>query len=210
MSLQKKVIIFNGPPYSGKDMGANVVLSTIALEGKWMTARHNKFSESMKKAVHALYGIFESPEQIEKEGRKDKPHTDIFKRTPRWAYIKMWEFLSSLHGEDVLGQLMEHQMRRQPQVDVHVFSDGGRAAEVAHIINYVGAKNICVIEVHATDAEGPLSWEEDIRGFIADSLKHAHPKITVFKIPNEHSADPTDLELYKGLVKGAVKKFLGI
>lgn len=204
--MNKKAIILNGPPGSGKDTAVKAIQSMIALEGKWMTCKHNKFSEGMKKAVHALYGLFHSPEALESEGLKDKPHSDLFGATPREEYIAMFHYLEQRHSSAVLGMLMEQEMRRQTKIDVHLLSDGGRVPEIEPIISYIGAKNLCIIEIHAPGK----TFVGDIRGYIGDTIKHLYPKVTVVKVPNQLSDDPLDLELFRGLVKGVAKKFLGV
>lgn len=204
--MNKKAIIINGPPGSGKDTAVRAIQSMIALEGRWMTAKHNKFSEGMKKAVHALYGLFHSPEALENERLKDKPHSDLFGATPREEYIAMFHYLEQRHGPAVLGKLMEQEMRRQTKIDVHLLSDGGRADEIWPIISYIGAKNLCIIEIHARGK----TFKDDIREYIGNKIKNMQPKITLVKVPNQISDDPLDLELFRGLVQGVAKKFLGI
>lgn len=206
MSIQKKVIILNGPPYSGKDTGALHIGLMIAQEAPWLTPKHNKFSKGMKEAVHKLYGLFHSPDVIDKQKMKDERFSDLLGQTPREAYIEMFKFLQTLHGEDVLGRLMEQEMRRQANIVVHICSDGGRPDEIGPIIEYVGAKNVLIIEVSSAGC----TFENDVRSFIGNKVKEKYPKVTVNRVENIKSGDPLDLELYRAMVWGLAKKFLGI
>lgn len=204
-TFAKKIIIFNGPPRVGKDLAANAVLHFVKKHGSWLDPQHERFSINMKRAVHAAYGLFHNPEYIDVNNLKDKPHTDLLGLTPRQAYIAMFEHLALQHGENVLGVLMEQQLRRQHKVGLHIFSDGGRFDEIIPIIDYVRPKNVLFIEIHALNR----TFEGDIRGYIGDDLQAKYSnKMTMYKIPNTISENPEDKLLFRTLCIGAAKKFL--
>lgn len=204
-NINKKVIIFNGPPYCGKDTGALAVVSYVNKHAPWIKARMDKMSETMKNAVHAMFELVHSPEHSDKVGTKDTPYTQMLGKTPREVYISISEdWMKPVFGKDVFGRIMVNRMMRHPSIGLHVFSDGGFADEWTPIIEYVGAKNVLVVQVSATDK----TFEGDSRGYVGEQLQAKHPKVQLVRIHNDISSDPTDRELYRLLCCGAAKRFL--
>jgi hypothetical protein len=203
--IDKRVIILNGPPYSGKDTGANAIAQYVLKHAPWITLRQEKMVEHLKRGVHSLFNVTHTPEYIDKMQLKDTPYAELLGKTPREAYISASEdWLKPVFGSDVLGRMMLMLMKKAHNVSLHIFSDGGFVDEWVPIIDFVGARNVLLIHLSATDK----SFAGDSRGYIGDDLLVRYPKMQRVRIHNDISTDPTDRELFRVLCCGAAKKFL--
>jgi hypothetical protein len=207
--VTKKIICLNGPPGSGKDTGAFAILGFCARHAAWMQGTHEKFAEPLKAGVHKLFGMFEGWNRFDNPTHahlKDEVHRDLFGMTPREAYIWMSEkCVKPLLGEDAFGQMMEHNLRRNPRASFHVISDCGFAPELVPIIRYVGPENVLILELHASGKD----FSGDSRGYIGDVVRSIFPDVTCRKVYNE-IGDLTDREMFRRMCQGAARKFLDI
>lgn len=205
---RKKLIIFNGPPGSGKDTGAVAICGYISKHAPYMQPRHFKFMEPLKKGAHALLNVFDSWDFFDTpQGRltKNMATSDYFGLTPVELYDKVGIFMRHAFGDEVLGMIMRKSLHRAQGCQVGVISDGGFVPEVANLIEYATPANVLLIELHSPG----LSFEGDSRGYIGNELKALYPDITLKKIKND-KGDQADLELFRIYCMGAAKGFLKI
>lgn len=201
----RKVVILNGPPGSGKNTGALAICGYVSQHATWMQPRHLKFAEPLKRATHALvdtalpWDAFDRPES----GKlKNVPSGDFMGLSPREFYIALSEkFMKPEFGDDFLGYIMRKRMVRAKGCMLFVMSDG-QLAEVANVIDYVGARNVLIIELEAPGC----TFEGDSRSYIGKDLQSRHDKLVVRRIQN----DLEDRELFRIFCIGAAKKFLQI
>jgi hypothetical protein len=86
----------------------------------------------------------------ENSQQKDLPCGDFFGMSPREAYIALSEeFLKKITGPAALGYINRKLMTRMQGARIFVFSDGGFVPEWEPIIEYVGAENFMLVEVHS-------------------------------------------------------------
>lgn len=209
MGAHQKVIIFNGPPNCGKDTASEAVRSFVQINAPWMKPTHMKYSEVLKKGAHSLYAAFHGWDFYDGEGRKEKndPTGDFLGLSPRQAYIELFNALERLHGPEVLGWIMRKRISRSSHNGLIVCSDGGRPPELNPIIEYVGAKNVLIVEIHATGVT--FADHNDIRSYVGDEVKKKHPGVTVVKIPN-NIGTRSDRDIFKVLCQGVAKNWLDI
>jgi hypothetical protein len=211
MSSNQKIILFNGPPSSGKDLAVRYICAAFSSEMLDSAYKHMKMAAPLKKAVHALYGLFHSPEHYDLpayEKDKDRPHPTMFGLTPRQAYIAMSEEYCKLkHGSDFFGRLFVQRVLSD-RANYILCSDGGFVDEWIPVIDHFGAKNVAVMEIHP-DGDTSSSFANDSRSYIGDELKDLHPKLIVRKIPNTFG-DLDDRIMYQQMCLGAAKQFFGL
>jgi hypothetical protein len=206
-NTRRYVIAFSGPPHSGKDTATNAVCSVIRERANWMQVRHIKLSEPLKKAVHALFCAFHSPDYYdlpENIAQKDIACGDFFGMTPREAYIAMSEeLLKKIAGPAALGYIARKQMTRMQGTRVFIFSDAGFTDEWGPIVDFVGEENFMLVEIHTPNRD----FINDSRGYIGDELKAKYPKMTLVKL-NNVIGDDQDKQLFKILAQGSAINFL--
>lgn len=205
--MNKKVILFNGPPGSGKDTAARQVMRRCIEKGMPVgSVIHFKMADPLKKAVHSMFGLPHGPAYYD-ESRKEKeaPHPLLFGMSPREAYIGLSEqAIKPWLGADIFGKITANKIHNST-AQLHVFSDGGFADEWVPIISYLGTSAIAVVELYTPD----YSFDADSRNYIGDELKALYPDIKVTRITNNITKDPFDKELFYMLVSNAVDKLMG-
>jgi hypothetical protein len=204
-------IVLNGPPGSGKDFAAKLLVPFINQEYPWVQARHMKFAKPLKEAVHKLLAIPHSPEEMEGD-KKDEKTRLFYGMSPREAYIAMSEDFAKKHfGTDVFGRLAVRQMQFAANTNCAVFSDGGFVEELLPVIDFVGIKHFLIIEISASRNGKVLTFANDSRDYVAASLRMklhdergpaTASKLNVISIPNDF-----DREIFTLLATGAAKKF---
>jgi hypothetical protein len=202
----RRLIVINGPPRVGKDTAQQYISRYVREHMPFSRPMTVKLSEPLKRAAHALYNVFHNWDYYDGEGKSQKGLAvgDFLGLSPRQAYIEMSNKLIEMHGPEVLGFLARKVIVRHNSTSVFIV-DCGMVEELRPLINLVGQRGTCVIEIHAADR----SFENDSRGYIADKAKAEFPHITTFKIPNVFG-DAADKEFFRVMCEGAVKKFLGI
>lgn len=204
--ITKKVIIINGPPRSGKDLGAVAIQHFIRKHAPWLSPTLEKFSLNMQKGVHATYGLFHSPEDFNVGNLRNIPNSDLLGMTPQQVYDAQLEHLRQCHGIDVLGVLMEQHLRRQFRIGCHIFSDAERLDDVIPIIEYVRPRNVLLLEIFSAG-----KTFEGSGGYYGPKLAEDYAgKVTQYTLPNVISPNPDDKALFRALCIGAAKKFLKI
>lgn len=204
----RRIIMFNGPPQSGKSFGAHCVRMFILRNAAWMQPRLLDMAEPLKKAAHALYCAFHSWDYYDSkdgEAAKGLASGDFLGLSPREAYIEMFLDLERRHGSEVLGFLMKKRMLREAGTVAFILHNMGRLADMVPLVDFAGQRGILLIEVHTQDR----TFEGDIRGYIGNEAKEQWPHINVVKLPNVIGTQ-ADKDLYRILCEGTAKKFLKI
>ncbi len=207
--MDKKIIIFSGPPGVGKNTAALATVAYIKAHARTLNPERRSLVDGLKDAVHKMWGIPYDGSYYDTEANrymKDKPHPLLFNKTPRRMYIDMSAMMREKYGPDILGRIATNSMHNSKNL-TFVFSSGGLDLNEWHpVFEWIGAENVLYVELHAT----VKSFREDTRGYMAEALLAEYPNLTVQRIVNTFSTDPFDRELFLIMVKGAVKKFLGI
>lgn len=155
-----QIILFNGPPGSGKDTAAKYLQREYG-------AYHTKFAKALKEATHALYGLGALPDDFF-ESSKGKATQTFFGLPPRQAYIKVSEELvKPVLGKNFFGEVMRQTCKRAvgDGYDLIVISDSGFAEEALPLVEEFGAENILLVQIHAE--ERGCTFEGDSRSYIS-------------------------------------------
>lgn len=207
----KQVVLFNGPPGSGKDL--STIIADNFLTKKYGEGQHHpfivkkmKFAETLKAASHALLGIPYSTEHYERihgNGWKDEAQVEFFGKTPRSEYIALSEEFAKLrHGNSVFGRVAARTVTFDKSHNTFVFSDSGFADEVVPLVSAVGVNKIFVIELERPGC----TFDGDSRGYIGAELSERFAgKIQYRRIRNDD--DKQHLTL---LIKGILTKYLKV
>lgn len=132
MSKDPIIILFNGPPGSGKDTAAVQLWSII--QGYGFDAQLMKFADPLKNAVGELFGMNERQLNAAKESAKDKPFDPMMGYVPREEFIRMSEDYAKVHyGNDFFGRvagnriisLEDSRFNGNDYPTVYIFSDSG-------------------------------------------------------------------------------------
>lgn len=189
---QSSVVLFNGPPYSGKDTAAKHIMLNIP------RSRVMKFAGMLKRSTHMDFGMPPELPDDAFDNCKDKPNEAFFGQTPRQAYIdKSEKRQKPFLGEDIYGRVLLRRMWRAYQEGVRVFliSDSGFAPEARAIMKVVDRSQIMLVKIHA-DGRG-CSFAGDSRSYIS--------------LPGVHTvnvANDDDVETFKTDVLAQVRSFV--
>lgn len=136
-----RVILFNGPPRSGKDTASKIMCEYI---DECVVLR---FSEPLKNSVHAMFGLRVPHDHF--EDVKDEPQLVLGNRTPRECYIDLSESYVKLSlGKSFWGKSLVTNMRSYPWCSVFIIPDLGFIEELEPIVEYLGIENISIIQVY--------------------------------------------------------------
>lgn len=157
-----KVILFNGPPRSGKDVAASIIKASspshVVLE---------KFAWPLKTAVPIAYGIThdEWRHNYDTSENKDTPTEAFFGKTPREVQIALSEtFFKPLHGADIFGRLLARRLSQFARLAIPtlVVSDSGFRDEVLPILDVFGADRVFLFRLHRPGCD----FGQDSRSYI--------------------------------------------
>lgn len=135
-----KIILFNGPPRSGKDTATRFALDYF---GK--RAVHLRFAAPLKDAVHGLFGMpgimVEHFDEV-----KEIPQELFFGMSPREAYIWFSEnAVKPKFGKTFFAKVMVNRIRTISYPNTIIISDCGFFEEVDELIKAFGKENIAII-----------------------------------------------------------------
>lgn len=164
--VKHKIILFNGPPRSGKDTIANEVAARFGS----ITPHICKFAAPLKSTATHMYcggdsGIFH---QLDSSEMKDQPHYRFFGKTCREVQIAISEtYFKPLHGEKVFGKILSQSItsaieKEQKPLNLFFVTDSGFRPEAEEVVQQHGADNVLLIRVHR---EG-YDFKGDSRGYI--------------------------------------------
>lgn len=134
------VIIFNGPPGSGKDEACSYL--TCQHGFKHLSFKYQLFIEAIK-----YYNVSKEWFMFGYQDRntKEQPEVLLNGKSRREALIHVSEdIIKPKYGKGFFGKQAAKQIN---SVNDYCFSDGGFIEELQEIINTIGAKNVTVIQL---------------------------------------------------------------
>lgn len=154
-----KIILFNGPPKSGKDHATRVVMK--ALEDEEVI--HLRLSQPLKDIAASYFGI--DPKILEANKDAIFPTKDLSYRN---AQIALFGAISQVFGPAWLGEIIKNKIAAIPDATI-VISDVGRASDITSLVRFVGANNILVIQLYRRG----YTFTNDTRGYVTiPNVKH--------------------------------------
>ena len=199
--MQSKVILLNGPPRSGKDYAANILMNDI--DDAYFTVLE-RYSLPLKHAVLALINVFslDDPLAIELESKKDEPYHLFRGKTYRQMQIGLSEqFIKPFVGQQQFGHWLVHRIKGHEQFSksyygdapiAFVVPDSGFAHEAIPVIDYVGEENVLLIQI----TRDGTNFDNDSRSYIT------LPNIHTIEVHNQGD------EAYRNTILKAVNKWL--
>lgn len=167
-----RIILFNGPPRSGKDTATRLAMEILNqpafVVGNLVYTRrsyHYRFAQPLKDAIHALFGVghihTESYDSV-----KDTPSGVFFGMSAREAYIWLSEeVVKKRFGKDFFAKVAVTRIKQFDDALI-VISDCGFQEEVDVLIKEFGTENVYVVRIHRNGT----SFEGDSRNYVS------HPK----------------------------------
>ena len=209
--MQKRAILFNGPPGSGKDTAA--IIARNYLDQKFIKgsvvpirATHSKFATPLKAAAHTLYGLPYSADHYEKTFGyewKNKKQMEFFGKSPREVYIALSEdFAKKMGDEHFFGKIAARTIGLEKQCNTFIFSDCGFAGEVQPLIAALGLDNIFIVELFRDGT----SFDGDSRGYIVDELNAKYAG----KVKYRRLSNNQDKMIYRIMIQAILKEHLNI
>lgn len=154
-----KIVLFNGPPRSGKDTAAKMAMQYLNGNGVFY-----RFAGPLKDAAHALFGM-SGIDQEHFDQVKDVPCASFFGMTPREAYIWLSEKAVKPHfGNDFFTRVAINVIK-QFDDRIIVISDCGFAEEVAGLIKEFGSDNVAIVYLKRQGT----SFANDSRSYVTNA-----------------------------------------
>lgn len=172
VAKKKLVIIFNGPPNSGKDYAAKVV--TDKFEG----AVHLEFKKALREVAHHMASLHTTGyvqwnlqdavdacneiEYSERKSDKDTIHRYAFGMRS-WREFLIWiseTVMKPILGQDIFGRAAA-KLVQATDARIIAFSDGGFQVEVDELLKLEGV-TVVVLQLKR---EG-YDWGNDSRGYV--------------------------------------------
>lgn len=155
-----KVVLFNGPPSSGKDTLANQLANRIP---KSLVV---KFAAPLKKMAMHMYCDSNSQKfhEFDAPERKNTPDPVFLGKSCRQVQIDISEvYMKPMHGEDVFGKFLAKTIDNESEnYDNFFVSDSGFRPEAEVLINEYGPQNVLLLRLIR---EGK-TYEGDSRNYI--------------------------------------------
>lgn len=170
--MTTRVVLFNGPPNSGKDTAAELVVQAF------YGAHHLEFKRVLHNQCREYYGIDEETwNRFTLRENKEVPQPELGGISPRAAMIHVSEdVIKAKHGPDYFAQRTAEDLI--PNV-INAISDCGFQAEVDTMINRVGADNVLIIRLHRQKC----TFQGDSRNYVYST------RCSATDLPNDESKD---------------------
>ena len=155
-----KIVLFNGPPGSGKDTLANGLVKDSIQRGGVA-----KFAAPLKAGVPAFYGIsqerFDFWDSCQEE--KKKPRDELLGLSCRQAQINLSEVYGKpVHGDSFFGEIMLAKLQGAVNTDYVAISDSGFRPEAEVQVEIFGPTEIFLVRIHRDGT----NFDEDSRDYI--------------------------------------------
>lgn len=187
-----KVILFNGPAGSGKDVAAEAICNHYA------ETSHRRFKDRLFAITSAVYGITEETFTGPMYTRENKelPFEILGGLSPRQALIKVSEdVIKPSMGQNFFGEALANSL----DSELTVVSDSGFMGEALPIIDRVEPENVLVVKILRTG----YTFEGDSRSYL-DQDKLMRMGVACVNIFNDNS-----LEEFEHAVVNVVDYWLG-
>lgn len=154
--MNKKIILFNGPPSSGKD-----TLGKILQKGLGASATIEKFAKPLKTAVAAALGLNQVQQEYYFETQEGKA-SEVHGFNCRKALIDFSEeFSKPRFGDDIFGKLMVDRISNS-DYEYTIITDCGFETEVKTIVDSFGSDNVVLFKLRRKGC----SFKEDSRTYL--------------------------------------------
>lgn len=182
----KYVIIFNGPPGSGKDHAADLVTNMFD------RSKHLRFKDHLFKCVTTLFNVTDEEffEKYNDREQKEKSTCLLEGYSPREAMIFVSEtVIKPKFGHDYFGHIAADNLI----YGINAFSDGGFTEELEPVYNECDG-NMIIVQLHC-----PWSnFDNDSRTYI-DEFKD----VPILKLINDST-----IEIFEIKVMNILQAFL--
>jgi hypothetical protein len=175
--MVKKIVVFNGPPRSGKDTMTDHMWTVTPSSARL------KMSQPLKDGVKALFRLTDA-QMSHLERIKDEPSDLLHGYTFREMQIKISEeWLKPTFGNDIFGKIAAQYVTENIHNHVLFISDGGFLDELVPLHLLVGHANFLVVQLHRRSTD----FSNDSRGYIV------HPDVRgkTMKLGNSGSLKDT-------------------
>lgn len=153
--MTKRLILFNGPPRSGKDTAADFVWK------HYDNVRKFKMSQPLKDGIKAFFNLSDA-ELAQLEAIKDSKHPLLFGNSYRDTQISLSEeWAKECFGLKVFGHLAVRNILRSP-ASLFVCSDSGFSYEAVPLVEFFGKGNTLLVRLHRTGT----SFKHDSRDYV--------------------------------------------
>ena len=171
------IILFNGPPASGKDCAADYF--------KDKGYKHLSFKYQLFKETFKYFDVSEKWFMTDYDNRTVKEHPSLhlggFSR--REAMIHVSEnVIKPKRGLDYFGKMVAEEI--EPNKD-YVISDGGFSHELFPIINKIGAKNFVLVQL----VRDKCDYSTDSRRYFNGNIVGEHVNSHKTDIDNKYMQD---------------------
>lgn len=196
------VIMFNGPPRSGKDTAAKMLLDYLDTRATHIPAQIRPLSMPMRRMGFAALGMNYSVAEYER--LKDVPlaaftDSEGKAQTLRQFMISLSEeFMKPKFGPDIWARLLVESTRLNDIGGLLVIPDLGFPIEYDFMIREYGANNVAIVQVHRLG----LDFSNDSRQWV-----NGQPDVGEFVIVNDGSL--RDLENQVAYVVTALERTRG-
>lgn len=185
------VLLFNGPPRSGKDTAASLAQEILSTSKR--AAIEHKISYPLKDAVHRMFGLGVPIEYFEET--KEEAADELLGHIPREEYIALSEsYIKPRFGKDFFGKVFVKNLKviAQSTLDkdlVICVSDCGFIHEVIPIVEYLSPSNVILVRMRREGTD----FSKDSRSYLMI------PELKSFDIDNNGTIDDLKKTLDKTL-----------
>ena len=174
----KRVMIFNGPPGSGKDHACDFI------ESLYEEAWHRRFKDHLFECTMALFNIDEETffELYMDRDTKESPTCYLRGMSPREAMIFTSEtVIKPNFGKDYFGMTAAENLN----FGLNVFSDGGFTEELEPVYNECDG-NMLIVQIHRDGCD----FSNDSRQYLDE-----FEDVPIIKIFNNSSLENFELQV---------------
>lgn len=192
-----KIILFNAPPYSGKDMVAEGV-KNILLQNN-VPCRIEKFASILKDCVHIMfpYAIEIHNMCLKNPELKDNTFPQLLNMSYREVCIKMSEqAIKPTFGKGIFGWVLGQKLKQEIG-GIILISDCGFIDEVNALMNCLPSDSYGLIKIFR---EG-CSFASDSRQWIDENKLDKHIKMC-YTLQNNATKEQAITEAYNQIMKG--------
>lgn len=181
--MSPKIICFNGPPNSGKDLSAAILKTELIHKGFNVYPKILKFAYPMKKFITDFYldgdeNLFDG---LDSSGEKEKPSILLYGASSREVQKEFAEnFLKKLHGDDIFARIAKDTVIKNERYEVFIISDLGFDIELDTFVEEFGLDNVYVIRVFRKNCD-----------FNDDTRKYLNPRFedTFYVLDNSYEIE---------------------
>jgi hypothetical protein len=194
------IVIFNGPPGTGKDEAAAFFSRRFGF--KHLSFKHQLFKETIK---HFGVGREWFMSGYNDRARKEVKELDLKGHSRRTAMIHVSEdIIKPTKGNDYFGRMVAQEIE---EGEHYAISDGGFVEELNPIIEKVGQNNIAIVQL----TRQGCSFKNDSRRYFNGKFTPESNEIIInyeTEVENDFILDmPASIQTYRIHNNGTIKDF---